>query len=528
MNIAVITSDQTWRDLNYDIAWEATESGTIRCCAVLNRRNDIFQAVEGLNLSAIHCESRGKSARELLRDGQPLRHVEVRLPKVFGPERLYMTARCVDEDRAAGTFCAIDIRGDEVFKGHLALLNHVTESRAREEAYRAEAETMLEGLRLLLSPLTVTEKLNALTELAVTAIHGAAHAVFEIARDGRVRALSGSDLNCADGTALAELCCGQQSPVTVHRNGDHSIRALRRLIGVKDGDVALMLLPIAGDNMALVCAPRSSEGFRPEEIGFASRFGLILQQALFLKDEQDKLIQTARLSALGQMSASLAHELRQPLNTISLTAQNLEMIGEMGPVPAETLTAKVTRIREQVERASQIMDRIRRFSRKKGDPLVKVDLERLADGVRMMVQPDLVADGIRLAVDVPQGLTAFCDAIQIEQVLTNLVRNASDALKGIGAAGKTKDGVITIRGSALESGVALRVEDNGPGFPKDVASRPLETFYTSKSADVGTGLGLSICHMIAREHAGTLAIGNHENGAYVELRLPRRISGEGR
>jgi C4-dicarboxylate-specific signal transduction histidine kinase len=526
MNAAVLSSDQVWRDLSYDVAWEATSSGTIRCCTVLNRRNDISQAVEGLDLSAIRCESRGKTARQLLEEGDALRHVEVRLPKLFGPERLYITARRLGNERTAGTFCAIDPRGDDTFKGHLALLNHVTESRAREEAFRDEAEIMLEGLRVLLSAHTATQKLDELTSLAVRAIRGTTHAVFEIARDGRVRALGGASVSGMDGAALVELSHSAKSTVSVHRNDGPHFRVLRTLLGAKALEIALISLPVAGDSMALLCAPQSNAGFRLEDVGLASRFGLILQQALLLKEEQEKLIQSARLSALGQMSASLAHELRQPLNTISLTAQNLELLAENGPVPVETLSTKVTRIRDQVDRAAKIMDRVRRFSRKKGEPLVKVDLDRLVDGVRMLVEPDLVAVGVRLIADVPQGLSAHCDAIQIEQVLTNLVRNAKDVLMGIGTTAKTENGVVTIRGRALESGVALRVEDNGPGFPKDVASRPLETFYTSKGAEAGTGLGLSICHMIAREHAGSLEIGNHSGGAFVELRLPARTSAE--
>jgi len=133
---------------------------------------------------------------------------------------------------------------------------------------------------------------------------------------------------------------------------------------------------------------------------------------------------------------------------------------------------------------------------------------------------------IRLEIAVEPGLKAHCDAIQIEQVLANLVRNAIDALTGIGATCKTEKGAITLRGKHTEYGVVLRVEDNGPGFPADVSSRPLETFFTTKGADSGTGLGLSICHMIAREHAGKLELGNHPGGAYVELHLPERNSAE--
>jgi C4-dicarboxylate-specific signal transduction histidine kinase len=99
-----------------------------------------------------------------------------------------------------------------------------------------------------------------------------------------------------------------------------------------------------------------------------------------------------------------------------------------------------------------------------------------------------------------------------------------DAICGIGSAAKSKRRTIAIRGEKTEHGIVLRVEDNGPGFPADVARRPLETFFTTKGADAGTGLGLSICHLIAREHAGKLEVGNHADGAYAALHLPERIN----
>jgi two-component system C4-dicarboxylate transport sensor histidine kinase DctB len=334
--------------------------------------------------------------------------------------------------------------------------------------------------------------------------------------------LSNSNADVSGPEELAQIFLAQLSPVTVYKEGEPHNVALRELLGEKARDVAVIFLPVASESIALVCASRRSGGFTPDDIGLASRFALILKQALVLKDEQDKLMQSGKLSALGQMSASLAHELRQPLNTINATAQNLEMMAENGPVAVEILAQKISRILGQVDRASQIMDRIRRFSRKSGGVFAPADLTALADGVRLLMEPAAMMGRVQLTVDVEPGLSVRCDGVQVEQVLANLVRNALDALAGIGSAHKTENGAISIRGYRTASGVAIRVEDNGPGFPADVTSRPLETFFTTKSAEAGTGLGLSICHMIARAHAGRLELGNHAGGGYVELHLPER------
>ena len=515
-------SSLIWRDLNYDVGWEASPSGVIRCRSVLNRRSDIFNAVEGMNLRAILCERAGKNAMELLEDGKPVRHIEVRLPRMFGPQRLYITARQLPDGSAAGTFCGVDPQRDEVFQGEVALLNRTAEARKREEGYRREAEIMLQGLRLLLGQSTASQKLNELSALAIEAIQGAMPLVLRVARDGTAQPLASGAAPLAPDPALTKLLLSQLAPVVLHKEPSEHAGRLRALMGSRMGDVAVIFLPVASESIALLCAPRREDGFLPEDIGFASRFALILKQALVLKDEQDKLVQSGKLSALGQMSASLAHELRQPLNTISVAAQNLEIMAESGPVTPDVLTPKVGRILAQVERASQIMDRIRRFSRKGGNFYAEVDLAELAGGIPLLMEHVLMQTGTALEIAIEPGLKAHCDSVQVEQVLVNLIRNAIDALSGIGSAHQTRKGAVTIKGRRVENGVALRVEDNGPGFPPDVASRPLETFFTTKGAEAGTGLGLSICQVIAREHAGRLELGNHAGGAYVELYLPDR------
>ncbi|MGN6150182.1 MAG: hypothetical protein ACTHPD_16740, partial [Rhizomicrobium sp.] len=136
-------SEEVWRNLSYDIAWEASSTGVIRCCAVHNHRDDLFRALEGLNLRALRC--RTQNARELLQSGRPLRHVEVQVPDHLGPERLYLTASAKANGGFAGTVCAIDPKADDMRRADLALLDHVTQSRVREEDYRREAELMLKG-----------------------------------------------------------------------------------------------------------------------------------------------------------------------------------------------------------------------------------------------------------------------------------------------------------------------------------------------------------------------------------------------
>lgn len=512
-----------WRGLGFDVGWQATSGGVIRCHSVYNGRSDVFNAVEGLNLGDIRCDSRACSALELLQEGPWIRHVAIRPPRRFGPERLYMTAQLFPTGEVIGTFCALKPNLDDLLQGQAALLSQMSDARNREESYRQEAEVMLQGLRLLLSPSATIEKLECLADLLVKAIRGKSGLVLRVAPDGTARRLDGTALSQSDSRAVAESLRDQDHPVTIHDAKTAPAAVLRKLTGFCAGEVALILLPFAAERFALLCGADRSGHFAPEDVGFSSRFTLILKQAVILKEEQDKLVQSAKLSILGQMSANLAHELRQPLNTIGMAAQNLELMGENGPIAQEVLQAKVTRILGQVDRASQIMDRVRRFSRTSGDDFATVGLLELAQRIQVFTEHLLLASGVRLEIDIPPGLCAVCDTVQIEQVLANLVRNAVDALAGIGCARATENGVIALRARKASHGIVIRVEDNGPGFPAALLQRSIETFFTTKSADSGTGLGLSICNTIAREHAGRLVLGNRDGGgACVELHLPER------
>jgi signal transduction histidine kinase len=517
------SGDAPWREISYDVSWEASRNGIIRCRQVLNRRKDIYALVEGCRLDAVGCVGMGISACELLLRSAMIRHVEVQLPGAFGPEHLYLSAVRTPEGYA-GTLCAIASRDDETFRQQSILLNQVTDARQREESYRREGELMLQGLRQLLGDAPTASKIETLAALVTEVIHGVNQLVLQVRRDGVPRPLATEEPLRLDVRALTGLFQTDLALVTHLRPQDPSGAPLRRLLNVPDRDVAVIFLPLAHESVALVCASRRKEGFRPDDVAMASRFTLILKQALVLKEEQEKLLQAGKLSVLGQMSASLAHELRQPLSAISMVAQNLEMKAQAGPIVAELVTQKMACILDQVDRAAKVMDRVRRFSRRGDGDFQDTDLAGLASGVKLLTEPQLTASGVRLEVAIEEGLTVRCDAVQVEQVLANLVRNAMDALNGIGSVHKTQDGVIRIGGRRCEHGIALRVEDNGPGFPADVATRPLETFFTTKDASTGTGLGLSICHMVARAHAGTLTLGNLAKGAFVELTLPTRES----
>jgi len=513
-------ADARWRDLAFDVSWEASESGVIRCCGVYNRRTDIFQAVEGLHLRDITCETQARSLLALLTAQPDLRHIAVRIPRAISG-RLYTSARRQHDGSIVGTFCALDARLDDTLAGQSELLARISHARQREETYRQEADVLLAGLRLLLGEATIAQKLETLGRLLTSAIGGAACQPIHVSVGGAIRALNGMAIPAAAQAAILSMRCGDDGIVSVVNDKNSHLRALHTLLGVRSGEVALVTLPLGPEAIVFVCNVANTIALG--DLDFISRFTLVLRQATLLKEEQDKLVQAAKLSALGQMTASLAHELRQPLNAIGMAAQNLMLLAECGNANPVTVREKAERIKTQVKRTSDIIDRVRRFSRKGGAPFANTDLAVAAESVRVLSTPSLQNANIRLDIDMAPDLCVFCDPVQVEQTIANLVRNAIDALAGVGSTKPTAHGVIAIKGWRTAQGIVLRVQDNGPGFPPAILEHPQETFFTTKSADHGTGLGLTICHTIAREHAGRLVLGNDPSGgAFVELHLPER------
>src|ERR1700761_5132277 len=127
-----LAREKIWRDLSYDVAWEANACGVIRCRAVHNHRCDISNAIEGVNLRTLWCDSSHKNALELLSAVRVFRHVEIRIPALRGAGRFYLTAGLLPEGGSAGVISAVHPNDDEVFKRQSELLSHIIQARIRQ------------------------------------------------------------------------------------------------------------------------------------------------------------------------------------------------------------------------------------------------------------------------------------------------------------------------------------------------------------------------------------------------------------
>jgi signal transduction histidine kinase len=530
-----------WLGFGTDIVWEATAEGVIRCRRVLNRRSDIARAIEGANLRKLAVGAGGRNLFDMLQAEGHVRHLRAQFAE--GPaahlsaENAFYVSGMLREAEAGGppsfigSLTCTSARTAVPFVGEEAsALSQMRAARRREERHRIEDDAMLEGLRLLLDARTPRDKLAKLTALLRDNMEGEEALIVEPGYDGRPRILlpEPRTLDIAAGRIVDDIAAGVAATQwKLYTEEDPASGRIRDALGIEGGSIAAFALPLRVQTAYLLCATAAPQGLSLVGISFAERFAFILRQALLLREEQAQLAQTAKMAALGQMSASIAHELKQPLNTISLATQNLEALLSSPKFDPAAVEAKIARVLAQVDRAANVIDRMRRFGRKSMGESVTVSVADLVEGVLLMIRHVLERAGVEVELALPPGLALKADELQLEQVLTNLIQNAADAIAGIGSPQAEESGRRSgkIRIAAFPSpdepgAVMLRIEDNGPGFPPSVMERALEPFFTTKPAEQGTGLGLAICDAIVRESGGRLMLGNHAGGGFVALVMP--------
>ena len=239
-----------------------------------------------------------------------------------------------------------------------------------------------------------------------------------------------------------------------------------------------------------------------------------------------QLLQSARLVSLGQMAAGVAHELNQPLASISTVAGDVHMRLIEGRAVSEAQLKEMMRdITGLVERMAGTINHLRVFSRDTGEePGERFTLGEVVRSGLRVIGAQLGDRGIEVRTELAEGMSAvYGHPFQIEQVLLNLLANARDALeeKGVGE----KRLWIRTRTEGLSQAV-LEVEDDGVGIEAAHLERLFEPFFTTKGADQGTGLGLSISYAIVQNHGGKIAC-ESRRGAGATFRVSLPIAQEG-
>ena len=237
-----------------------------------------------------------------------------------------------------------------------------------------------------------------------------------------------------------------------------------------------------------------------------------------LRATENELTQAAKLAALGQMSAAMAHEINQPLAAIRSYADNAVVLLERGRL--DSVRGNLTEIADLTDRMAAITRSLKGFARRASGTLGPVSVHAAVGQALALLEARLRRDSVTVETDLPPApLLVTGEDVRLQQVLVNLIGNAADAMRGSPRR--------LVRIALTEEGMeaVLTVHDSGPGIVEADLPRIFVTFFTTKEAGDGVGLGLSISRGIVEDFGGSLTAANHpEGGALFTVRLKRRES----
>ncbi len=232
-----------------------------------------------------------------------------------------------------------------------------------------------------------------------------------------------------------------------------------------------------------------------------------------LRQAQDGLVHAAKMAALGQMSAALAHEINQPLTALQMQLGSLRLLLDSGR--PEAVRDGLQRIDGLLQRMAALTGHLKTFARKTPAGLSeRLCLGDVLEQALQLLAPRMRSEQVELRTQIDDEAEVLGDAIRIEQVILNLLHNALDAM----AESETR--ILLVRIVREDDGCLLSVEDSGGGIAEETLGRVFEPFFTTKPVGQGLGLGLAVSYGIVRDLGGTLEAHNGELGAVFTLRLP--------
>ncbi len=234
-----------------------------------------------------------------------------------------------------------------------------------------------------------------------------------------------------------------------------------------------------------------------------------------LRNTQNQLVQTEKLASLGQLVASIAHEINNPLTPILGYSQMLLTSLEDEP---EKVSKYLQIIHNSADKVKRIVDNLLSFSRKDKPKREYADVNELIEKSIEFREYQLGLSNISVKRELDPNLPkTMIDSTQIQQVLTNIILNADQAIREA-----RNNGELLVKSCVGDSDmIEITISDNGPGIPREVLQRIFDPFFTTKPVGVGTGLGLSVSYGIVKEHGGEIyAKSESDQGSVFVVQLP--------
>lgn len=301
------------------------------------------------------------------------------------------------------------------------------------------------------------------------------------------------------------------------------IKLLFRDDGGLSGDVSKVLagrLPLAMRDASVVTAGGNTLHIQASTSRMRAVGGTVLGAVVTLEDVSDikaltdQLIRADRLAAMGELTAGVAHEVRNPLGIIRASVQLLEDAN----CEQERIHEAAGVIKQEIDRLDKVIKALLDFGRPSKPTLVKIDMRSVLEDVVLFTNRFAKQANVQIVVNIDADdlLPVFGDPDQLKQVFLNLVTNAVQAMDESG-------GTIEVSGANRDDYVSISVKDDGPGVAAEDLNKVFDPFFT-KRAD-GTGLGLTIVHRIIDEHDGRIEVESTNAGTTFTVTLPASIEG---
>lgn len=220
-----------------------------------------------------------------------------------------------------------------------------------------------------------------------------------------------------------------------------------------------------------------------------------LEQSLReLYTTEEQLVQSEKLTAVGEMVGGIVHEINNPvMGAINYVQYAIQQSSD------ERLTGFLTKAEERIRQVSKLVDAMLRYVRRGDQALQSVDLAAVVDETIALMTPELKTHDVTIDLQLPDALPPVsATEVGVQQVCANLIKNSIDAMAG------SDDKRVIVGAEVDQNWVALTIEDTGPGIPSDLQDQVFQAFFTTKPKGKGTGLGLAICQRVLRANGGEI------------------------
>jgi signal transduction histidine kinase len=246
-----------------------------------------------------------------------------------------------------------------------------------------------------------------------------------------------------------------------------------------------------------------------------------LQKEIIKRKEQETiLVQQSRFIAMGEMISMIAHQWRQPLNSIGLIVQNLELRAKMSGTDDKSLSDNVDKVMKILEQMSKTIEDFRNFF-KPNKSINSFSLYEMVNSVYLLIEDSLSAKGIDVKIE-KSDLQISCYESELSQVIINLINNSRDAL----ADNKVDNPYINISFAQIDSdNVQIVIKDNAGGIPLEIQEKIFDPYFSTKEDRNGTGIGLYMSKVIIEKNMlGKLYFNNLENGVEFIIQLKKALT----